>query len=64
MEGDCCGDVLWLADAAEWGFTFDLLLEIAADEACGMHSLGFDHSWVDGVDANLAGAELPWRAQR
>jgi len=57
-EGHGCGDILGLSDAAEWRFVFDLLLEVAADEACGVDAFGFDHAGVDGVDANLTRAKF------
>ncbi len=58
QEGHCGSDVLRLADAAERGFDYDLLLEVAADEAGGMDTFGFDHAGVDGVHPNLARSKL------
>src|SRR3954452_20808764 len=56
------GDVLGLAEAAEWRGGHGPLLEVGcavlAEDACGVGAFGFDHAGVQGVDANLLRAEL------
>src|SRR6476620_6517021 len=50
----CRPDVFRLADPAKWRLRFSLLAEVALHYAHGMHALCLDHSWIEGVYANLA----------
>src|SRR5258708_23491225 len=53
-----CGDVIHLANAAKWSLGHGILLKRRTNEAGSVHSFGLDHPWVNGVDANLARAQL------
>ena len=35
-----------------------------ADDAGGVYAFGFDHAGIDGVDADLLRAQVPWPATR
>ena len=47
-----------MADAAQRRVAHGLLLEVAADKSGLVHSFGLNHAGVEGIHANLLGAEF------
>jgi hypothetical protein len=58
QEGDDGGDVLRCADAAEGSVLDGVGFKVGADDAGGVGAFGGGEAGVDGVDADVPGAEL------
>jgi len=52
------GDIIWLADAAEWGLREGGLFELRSDPAAAVGALSLDYAGTDGVDPDLLRAKL------
>src|ERR1044071_6229876 len=51
-------DVFWLAEAAQRGPRYHLLLKVAADDSYAVCAFGLNAPGIDGIDADLAWTQL------
>src|SRR6058998_1113865 len=58
QKNDGRSDVVWLPDSSERALCLEHFLEIASKETACPYAFGFNHTGIDGVDADFARSKL------